>query len=213
MKKVLCSLVLGLITLAGVGCVVLSEWVTPAEVDKAAVEYADEAGVIDANDFVGYANLDKAKRLATAVKAAYQVNGLAIEQLREKNDLDYQLLSESVANAVKIGTAREESLFGESGLLSLGLTALGVGGFGGLLGLMRKRPGDWTAEEVQSAVAEVSTESEKKDVQLAEVVKGVQSFLDTYDDQPYVKELKTLLSVAQSADTKKAVATIKATAW
>lgn len=212
MRKMLYFLVFGFIALVGVGCAALSEWVTPAEVDKAAVNYADEAGVADANDFAGYANLDKAKRLATAVKAAYQLNGLAIEQLREKNDLDYQLLSESVANAVKIGTAREESLFGESGLLSLGLMALGVGGFGGLLGLIRKRPGDWTAEEVQSAVAEATTESEKKDVQLAEVVKGVQSFLDTYGDQSYVKELKTFLSVAQSADTKKAVATIKATA-
>src|SRR5512143_2530650 len=87
--SIICILALGL----GIGCASLSEYVTPATVDQKAVEYAASAGVVDANDFDGYANLEKAIRLEVAVKSAYEVKTLALTQMQEKNQLDYGILS------------------------------------------------------------------------------------------------------------------------
>jgi hypothetical protein len=198
----------------GIGCAALSELVTPAVVDQKAVAYASSAGVADANDFAGYPNLEKAIRLEIAVGAAYEVKSLALAQMAEKNELDYGILKGAVANNLKTARDREEKLFGKTGLLSTGLTALGFGTLTGVLGLMRKRPGDVTPQEMESVVAEVKGEVTDKDRQIIELVKGVQTFINKYRDDPTSGvdvELKAMLGAAQSPDTKKAVAAIKTT--
>jgi hypothetical protein len=203
-----------LVMLAGIGCAALSEYITPAAVDPRAVAYVEKAGVADSNDFDGFPNLEKAIRLEAAVGAAYEVTSLALTQMVEKNELDYGILKGAVANNLKTARDREEKLFGETGLLSTGLTALGFGTLTGLVGLMRKRPGDVTPQEMESVVADVKGEVTVKDRQFIELVKGVQTFLNKYkDDVTSVVdvELKAALSAAQSADTKQAVAVVKTT--
>ena len=76
---------------------------------------------------------------------------------------------------------------------------------------MRKRPGDVTPQELEAAVAETGHKVTDKERQLFELVKGVQKFLDTHQDDAVATELKTTLAVAQSADTKTAVAAAKVT--
>lgn len=217
MKNVLLVLA-SLALIAGVGCAALSEYITPATVDKKAVAYAEKAGVADANDFGGYANLEKAIRLEAAVGAAYEVTSLALAQMAEKNQLDYGLLKGAVANNLKTARDREEKLFGETGLLSTGLTALGFGTLTGFLGLMRKRPQDVTKEEMESIVAEVKGEVTDKDRQIIELVKGVQQFIDKYRGSDstlvaadLVGDLKGILGSTQSVETKQAVAVVKTT--
>lgn len=196
---------------AGIGCAAFSEYVTPATIDPQAVAYAASAGVADANSFKGYANLEKAIRLEVAVQNAYEVKTLAIEQLQQKNQLDYGILQGVVARNTQIARDREVELFGEQGILSLGLTALGFGGFTGLLGLMRRRPGDITPQEMEQAVTTVKGELTTKDRQILEIVKGVQKLLTTYPKgTPIGDELRANLSI-QSVDTRQTVATIKAT--
>jgi hypothetical protein len=208
--SLLCVLLLGV----GIGCASLSEYLTPATVDQKAVAYAAEAGVADANDFAGYANLDKATRLRTAVDSAYQVKTLALNQMLEKGQLDYNVLKGIVTNNAKLAQQREEQLFGETGLLSMGLSLLGVGGLGGLIGLSRKRPGDITPQEMESALVELKGSVSDKERQMIEVVKGVQGFIDANKDDEslayMVKQLKTYLNDSQSVDTKQVVAAAKA---
>lgn len=195
----------------GIGCASLSDYITPARIDSKAVEFAEQAGVVEPNAFSGYANLEKALRLQIAVDNAYEVKSLAIEQLAEKNQLDYNVLKGVVAGNLKLAKQRAAQLFGETGLLSMGLTALGFGGLTGLLGLMRKRPGDITPIEMESAVQDIKGEVTSKDRQMIEIIAGVQKFLnkhtvgDTAGD-----ELRSALS-AQSFDTRQAVALAKAT--
>jgi len=193
----------------GLGCAALSSYVTPATVDQKAVDYAVSAGVADSNDFQGFANLDKALRLEVAVESAYQVKILALNQIIEKNQLDYGILRGVVTNNVKAAQAREEQLFGETGLLSMGLSLLGVGGLGGVLGLMRKRPGDITPVEMESAMAGIKGTVTAKDRQFAELVKGVQSYLDA-NPGVIAKGLKAAITAARSSDTATAIATVKA---
>lgn len=194
----------------GIGCASLSEYVTPAAIDQKAVEYAVGAGVAEPNAFAGYANLEKAIRLEVAVENAYEVKLLALAQMQEKNQLDYGILRGVVVNNTKLARAREEQLFGETGLLSVGLSALGAGGLAGMLGLMRKRPQDWSPEEMESALAELKGSVSGKDRQLIEVVKGVQSFINTNPGEA-ADRLKAAITAARSSDTAQAIAAIKAT--
>lgn len=189
-------IVMLLVSLVAVGCVVLSEHVTPTSIDKAAIKYAIGAGVADANDYCGYANLYKANKLAAAVKAAYEINVLAIDQLRERHELDYNILNAVVTRNTKIGKQREAAFFGEKGLLSMGLGLLGVGGLGGLIGLRRKRPGDFTPADVAD-----------KDRQMLEVVQGVKTFIDT--KIPAAHNLKATLREKTSTDTKQVIAALQ----
>jgi hypothetical protein len=220
MKIMLITIALGITTI-GVGCAALSEYLTPATVDHYAVEYAAGAGVVEVNDFKGYANLDKAIRLSLAVEQAYDVRVLSLEQMAETNQLDYARLKGVTITNTKVAKQREELLFGPTGLLSTGLTALGFGAFGGLLGLMRKRPGDMTPVEVEQAVSAVTFEKVDRERQMAEVVRGLQSFIDDtkklsldelmagFKDGTIGDVLKSYLS-NQSLDTKQTVAMIKA---
>lgn len=215
MKKVLIVLSVVLAGI-GVGCAALSEYVTPARIDVKAVQYATDACVADPNEFAGYANLEKAIRLEVAVSNAYEVKTLALQQMSEKNQLDYSMLKGVVAQNTTVARQKEAQLFGETGLLSVGLSMVGFGSLTGLLGLMRKRPGDITTAEMESALADVNGEVTNKDRQLIELIKGIQAFLDrnkTSDpsDLSYVKDLKDCLRSSESSDTKQTVAMVKAT--
>jgi len=181
MKAIL--LLLGAITIivVGVGCAALSEYLTPATLDRQAIEYAAEAGVIDVNDFRGYANLEKAIRLELAVKAAYEVKSLALQQMVERNQLDYSLLHDAVLRNTAQAKEQEKQLFGETGILSMGLSLLGVGGLTGALGWMRKRLSDGNRQFV-----EIVTDGNR---QFVEIVKGVQTFIDNSQLAPAVSDL------------------------
>lgn len=195
----------------GIGCAALSQLLTPANVDKKAVVYAASAGVVDADDFRGYANMEKAIRLQVAVESAFQVKELALNQMLDKNKLDYALLKDVTISNTQIARAREEKIFGEKGLLSMGLGLMGFGTLTGMLGLMRKRPGDITSQEMELAVADIKGEVTTKDRQLIEIVKGVQVFLDAHPKtDPVGAELRTALA-KQSVDTRQAVAVAKTT--
>ncbi len=197
--------------IAGIGCAAFSTLVTPANIDKQAVKYAASAGVIDANDFRGYANLDKAIRLKAAVDAAFKVKELSLTQMMEKNKLDYAQLSDVSESNMKASQAKEEQLFGEKGLLSMGLSLAGFGTLTGLVGLMRKRPGDITQQDMESALSTVKGEVTAKDRQFIEVVKGIQVVLDAHPKgDPVGDEIRKALE-KQSVDTRQAVAVAKTT--
>lgn len=223
MSKGLRSLVIVmslLCIIVGAGCVALSQRATPADVDAKAKAYVIESGLADANDFEAwYPNLEQAGKLKKAVDAAHEINQLELQQKMEQDNLRYNIHKEVVTNNYKNGQAREELLFGEKGLLSLGLSMAGFGTLTGFVGLARKRPGDVTPQElglaVEQAVGKTNGDLTEKEKQLIEVVKGVQKYIDTYRDTTDNKEavmintLKELCSKAQDTSTQVAVATIK----
>jgi len=202
-----------LLMVAGFGCASLSSLITPAPFDNKALEYAAEAEVVEPTAFAGYSNLDKAMRLEEAVDHAHEVNQLMIQQMMEKDQLDYAQLSDIVIQNRVIGQKREEMVFAEDGLLTLGLSMAGFGGLTGLIGLMRKRPQDMTQDEVEEAFTDIQGLNDDKDRQLLELVKGVQGVLDMAGekDNGLLKTAKMLLGNSQSTDTKMKVGEIKAT--
>lgn len=210
MRKIVALILLALMVATGFGCVAVSEWLTPTPVDKAAIKYAVKAGVADANSYRGYANLEKARRLGAEVKAAYEVNKLALDQLAERNELDYGILTEVVTRNRKIGERREAALFDETGLLPIIAGAAGMGGLGGLLGLMRKRPGDITPVEFEQATAQAGINLKDRDRQMLEIVGGVSEFMRQYDkkSEPGIA-LRTALRTKTNTDTKQVVAALR----
>jgi len=199
---------------ASIGCASLSEFLTPATIDPRAVSYVVEAGVADANEFKGWKNLEKALRLDSAVDSAYEVQALAIQQMEEKNQLDYALLNDVVSKNLKSAQAREETLFGSEGLISLGLGMAGMGGFAGLLGLSRKRPGDLTPSDFEAAIVPFKGEAAIREKQFAQVVTGVERFIKAKSKDEkmdtVLKELKTFLGRAQDETTAVEVAKVRA---
>lgn len=212
MKTVICVLA-GVIMVLGIGCAALSSYVTPATLDQGAIDYASQAGVISSDELGGYPNLIKAERLQTAVDGAHQNIQLDIQQIMEKDNLKYSQLKSVVASNLATAKSFEDMMFGETGLLSTGLAALGAGGLAGFVGLMRKRPGDVTSEELSAAITKATSgiESEKisTETALTQVVASVQKFLDTAD--PTIAEkFKLICSTVQDTSTQVAVAEIKA---
>jgi len=208
-----------ILMVVGVGCVAVSKFFTPADINKKAVEYVVKTRVADANDFNGWANLLKAIKLEKDEDSAHDIIQLMLEQEIQKDNLEYSIHRDVTANIRQIGEQRAEIVFGEKGLLTLGLSMAGFGGLTGLVGLMRKRPGDVTSQELGLAVEQATGKSNgdllEKNKQLVEVVKGVQKFINTYRDTTDNKEavminnLKELSSKAQDTQTQIAVATIK----
>ncbi len=216
MKKLIVLLSITLMVL-GLGCAALSQYVTPGEVDQGALDYAIEAGVADPIDYnAWYPNMVEAARLKKDVDAAHNVIQLDLAQLMQKDDLTYSIHKDVVSSNLVLAQQREEMLFGESGLLSLGLSMVGMGGFAGLLGLMRKRPGDITAPEMESALATATgrTEAELsiRDKQFVQLVKGVQAYIEKDGGlgQHELVRLKFAMNKHQDTDTRAAVAVVKA---
>ena len=204
-----CSLVL---LFTGLGCAAFSQFVTPADIDKKAVTWVVEAGVAEANDYAGYGNMLKAGKLVDDVTTAHTVILFDLEQRIEKNDLERDIhLGTSTHNYKKAQTI-EEKAFGPQGYLSMGLGLIGMGGFTGLLGLMRKRPGDLTQQDMESAVSQYKGEVTEKDKQFIEVVNGVKKFIDKNENKipEVIDELKSFFKESQDGSTKVAVAAAKA---
>ena len=216
MKTLMITLSL-ILMVAGCGMTAISSLITPAEVDQNALRYVADAGVAELDDYnAWYPNLAEATRLKKDVDSAHSTIQLSLVQQIQKDDLDYSIHQGVVANNLTIAEQREESLFGEAGLLPLGLSMLGAGGFAGLLGLMRKRPGDVTAPEMEQALATVkgqtAAELSVKERQFVQLVKGVQAFMDIHgsDGTALTRELKTIMNEYQDTDTRAAVAVVKA---
>jgi len=197
--------------LGGLGCAALSNYITPAVIDGRAVDYATAIGVAEPNEFAGYGNLRKAVKLEKSVGAAHEQTQLNLLQLAEKDNLVYAQLNDIVKNNRINSQISEEQLFGKTGLLSMVLGLLGAGTLTGYLGLMRKRPGDITPEEVKQVVSGKEAELTAKEIQIIELVKGVQEFIDNGTSSGSLRELKDFLAKAQSIGTKQTVAKIKAT--
>ena len=197
--------------LGGLGCAALSNYITPAVIDGRAVDYATAIGVAEPNEFAGYGNLRKAVKLEKSVGAAHEQTQLNLLQLAEKDNLVYAQLNDIVKNNRINSQISEEQLFGKTGLLSMVLGLLGAGTLTGYLGLMRKRPGDITPEEVKQVVSGKEAELTAKEIQIIELVKGVQEFIDFSEDPVPVTILMDSLAKAQSIGTKQTVAKIKAT--
>ena len=217
MQKVMVVLALVLIML-GLGCTAMSRYVTYAEVDQDAVRYAADAGVTDVNDYdAKWTNIVMVERLKRDVDGGHKVIQLNLKQLIQKDDLEYSIHKDVVATDLAIGLQREELLFGETGLLSLGLSMAGFGGLTGLLGLMRKRPKDWTPEEVESALVsatgKTSAELSAKEKQFVQLVRGIKEFMDPHNKTApkTVNGLKLYMNEAQDKETQAAVAVVKKT--
>ena len=201
----------------GLGCATISSLITPAVIDRNAVGYVESAGIADANEFSGYPNLDKAVKLERKVGDAHEIRQLELIQKIDQDNLSYALLSKTTTSNRTIAQAREEQLFGPDGLLTLGLSMAGFGSLTGLIGLMRKRPGDITPEELKQAISGKDAELSNTEEQLFEIVKGIQKFIELGKDptNPQLADnielLKNQLDRIESADTKQTVAQIKAT--
>jgi len=211
----------------GVGCASLSHIVTPADIDQRAVEFVTEAGIAEPNEFSGWPSLQKAEKLDSYVDMAYEIQLNVLKHSIEDLEIDYSQINDIVTKNLAQANAREELLFSEKGLFSMGLGLAGMGGFTGLLGLMRRKPGDWSPQEVEEAMAALNDEIGLKEDQFKQVVVGVQKFkelkeslsttiqqegsdpLETMD--LILAALKTELSKAQDAETQKVVAATKAT--
>ena len=212
MRKLVALVLLALMAATGVGCVALSEYAAPApRPTKAAEEYAVKAGVFDPNSYRGYANLAKARAFEKTLESAAKVYRLGLQQAHERHELDYGIHTKASAANTKKGEYAEQTLFGERGLISMGLTMAGLSGFTGLLGLMRKRPGDITPVELDTAVAQVGIDLKDKDRQMLEIVKGVSVFMDAYDEKTTPGAgLRSALEAKTNTDTKQVVAALKA---
>lgn len=213
--KTLIIILSGIITLLGIGCAAMSSYITPATVDRKAVEYAIKAGIVDPNDYRGWQNLEKAERLSGDVDSAHTMVQWELSNLMEGDNLAYSRHKDISTVNVAIGRQREEQLFGETGLLSLGLSLAGFGTLTGYIGLMRKRPQDVTKEEMEKTIADIQGKSEaeltERERQFAQLVKGIQVFIDTYKTEPVVQSLKDNLRAAQDKETEAAVAVVKTT--
>jgi len=200
---------------AGLGCVALSSYVTPADVDTKAVQYVVDAGIAELNDYKAwYPNLALAERLVDDLGAANLVNQQSLQQLMDKDNTMCGIYMGVAVTNRQSGRQREEAFFSEAGLLPMGMSMLGVGGFAGLLGLMRKRPGDITKPEMEQALATVqnktTAELTLKEKQMIQLVRGVQAFLDSPAAIGVSSEyLKAELNKAQDNDTRVAVSVIK----
>jgi hypothetical protein len=216
MKKFLLGLLSVLLLTAGIGCMSLSEWLTPGEIDRMSVDYVVDAGLAEPNDFVGYANLFKVRKLDRLLPMAYSIKVQAIEQLAENNNLDYRICTGVSTTNLQRSETREEAWFGETGLLGALLPALGLGGIGGLAGLMMKRPGDITKKEYDDALADADIVTEERGEQLWQVVQGVKKFMATYDtvtpdsaESELVENLKTCLKGTTDTATRKVIKDLK----
>lgn len=165
---------------AGIGCLPFSYYFTPGHLDRDARQFTIDAGVAEPNDYAGYHNLAKLDLLQRNIDKAYAINQQKLNQLAAQNDLKYNMYKDTVAIDKDNAMQLEEFYFGQKGLISFGLSALGLSSLSGVLCLMRKRPGDITAEDHQKVLAEATgrtvAELSEKEKQFIELVKSIDSF-------------------------------------
>lgn len=236
--KIVLIIVSVLAALLAIGCAALSSYVTPAEIDKPSVVYVVNAGLTEPNAFAGYPNLYKAEKLKTALDNAHTAIQWKLSNQVEWDNLVYSQRKGIVADNLTMAQQREEMLFGPQGLLTLGLGIVGAGGLGGVIGLMRKRPGDISQDEAQAAVAQAvgksANELTEKQKQFTELVLGISKMFTTVKTLPVSVQIngtedekekkiellnqlsatltdkfKALLDETQDTSTKDAVAAVK----
>ena len=208
MKRTLIIIVSVLLIVSGLGCVAMSEYFTPAEVDPDAIKYVVDNGIRSNDYYTGFPNLDKANKLVGDVDTTHEVVQFDLQQRMAKDDLDYSRHRDTVVSNRQTAVKRENLLFGETGLLSMGLSMAGFGTLTGLVGLLRKRPQDYTQQDFETAISSVKGEITAKDRQLIDIVKGVQEFIKTFPDQE--RAIKDIMDKQQDGDTQVAVAKIRA---
>ncbi|KKM80085.1 hypothetical protein LCGC14_1343440 [marine sediment metagenome] len=215
MKKILLMLSVVLL-LTGLGCAAISHYATPAGKDQGSIKYIvdNSDGHVEDYEVWPWFNLHTANKLKEDLDDSHQTVQHRLRQAMEDDQLEYGQHSDVVITNVQQARQREEALFGEKGLLSMGLSLTGMGAFTGILGLMRKRPGDITPTEVSGVVANATgqtvAELEVRNKQLFQVVKGVQEFINGGTPGQYIAQLKADLSGAQDVDTQLAVKAAKA---
>ena len=219
MKRMLRAIVLlisAVMVVAGFGCAALSHYSTPADKDNNAVEYIVNNGHGHVEDYKGWPwfNLYLANKLKEDLDNSHEKVQHDLRQMMEDDKLEYDQISGTVNDNLRDAHQREEALFGEKGLLSMGMTMAGFGTLTGFLGLMRKRPQDITPEELQLTVREatgkVNGELSAKQKQFMQVVKGISVFMEKRkDDGDTIVALKDVLAKFQDAETEVAVAKAK----
>lgn len=171
-----------MVAVAGLACVPLSYHVIPTSVDKNAVAWVVKAGICDANEFEGYQNLAKAEKLNKALDAANDLIQFRIKQQSEKESKNYQIHKAIAVHNYKMGMAREKAWLSPTGILPLAMGLTGFGGFTGLIGLFRRKPGDIPKSKMDQAVAAIQGKSVEelstKDRQFTQIVKGVQDIFN-----------------------------------
>lgn len=218
--KIALVIVSVILAVLAIGCAALSSYVTPAEIDKPSVVYVVNAGLMEPNTFSGYPNLYKAEKLKTALDSAHTAIQWKLSNQIEWDNLVYSQHKGIVAANLTLAQQREEMLFGPQGLLTLGLGIVGAGGLGGVIGLMRKRPGDISQDEAQAAVSQAvgkSTEElSAKQKQLTQLVLGISRIFTTVEALPdpqlstaLTSKIKTVLNETQDTETRDAVAAVK----
>ncbi len=96
MKKLMIVVSLVLIML-GLGCTAMSHYVTYAEIDRNAVEYAVDAGVAEPNDYDDWwTNIVTLERLERDVDGGHKIVQLNLKQLIQKDDLEYSLVKDFI---------------------------------------------------------------------------------------------------------------------
>jgi len=229
MKKLLIRLVLVLsvlTTVVGIGCASLSEYITPGTIDRRAVKFVEESGVSQPGEFNGWPSLHKALKLDVYVDMAYEVRYTTLKQSIEDLQIDYNHLNAIVTKNLEDAQLREAELFADGGVLSTILTASGLGAFTGMLGLMRRRPGDMSPEDFRKAVEPIQGQVGIKEKQFAQVVLGVEKIMKGKDQiaslltkegdaatktDELLKLFKTYLGRTQDAETQQEVAKVRAT--
>jgi hypothetical protein len=215
-KKAVILIISVILLLAGIGCSTsLSYLLTPAPIDRDAVEYVEAAGIAEPNEYNGYGNLAKAQRLMRDVNIAHTLNQEELAQAVQRDNTQHSIHSATTKANNDVGMEREKALFGPTGLISMGMTLAGVSGVG-LLGLLRKRPGDVTPVEMQSALAEATGRTQEeltsKEKQFTQLVKGVQSFMNVQkgkEPTDIKSAIERLRAAAESAGSPDAVAAIE----
>lgn len=213
---VVCAILL----VAGFGCEAFSRYLTPAEIDSGAVDYVVESGAGSKEEFDGYGNLAKADKLKRLVDAAHQTNQFEFERLAQGDKMKYAQLFQVVSYNRQRALAFEEAIFSATGLLPIGLTAIGAGGLAGFVGLLRKRPGDYTEEELKEATAKTNKRFQELVIGINKMFAAVNQYdADGLTDEEkervaamrddLIKAFKNELDAVQDTDTQIAVSALK----
>jgi len=212
MKKVIAYILLAIV-IVGSGCIgTVSEHLTPGVINNKVVKYNEAAGTGTAADYRGilFPSLAELRKLNKDFEAAVAFTNQELRQLAEKNKLEQDVLRGTLVSDIKLAEDREEFLWNPTtGAVALGLSLLGVGA-GGYLGLMRKRPQDYTEIDLQKAVTEVKGELSDKERKIISLVKSMQNVIDAETEPEKQAAIIKILKDSQTPEARAAVKEAKA---
>jgi len=212
MKKMIAYILLAIVVV-GSGCIgTISEHLTPGKINEKVVKYNEEAGTGKAEDYKGilFPSLAELRKLNQDFEAAVAFTNQELRQLAEKNKLEQDVLRGILVNDTKLAEDREEFLWNPTtGAVALGLSLLGVGA-GGYLGLMRKRPQDYTEADLQKAMTEVKGELSDRERKIISLVKSMQNVIDAETEPEKQAAIIKILKGSQTPEARAAVKEAKA---